>query len=417
MADRRTATVVLAVLVTLIAAAGVATAATAVAAPYTLQVVMPSALGLTEGTPVEVDGQQAGEIAELAARGDRAIATVEITDDEHVALPLHAGTVVRVESRSVLGERYLQVEPGPADAAELPDGALIPAGAAQVTLEDVLGALDPPTRARLASTVQQLDGTLRGRERDVNETLRTAGPTVEALGSVLDAVGRDGPAIRELITDAQQVTGVLAERRAAVEGTVRDLGTLTDAVAARQQQLTDGLAELPGALDAARGALDRVPAATDAAVPVLDDLRPAAARLPGVASNLRPVLTDLRSTAAQLRSTLEAADVLLADTPGLLDRTHHTVPQLTEAVRQASPAVAFLRPYSPEIAGFLGNWGNFFSSYDANGHVARALFTAGQTSLNNQPPAPPFGGVVDRSPAPGTSGGEPWTDANGDGAR
>jgi phospholipid/cholesterol/gamma-HCH transport system substrate-binding protein len=415
---RRVVTVVLAALAVVIAIAGIATAVTAAATPYRLQVVMPSALGLTTGTPVQLAGRDAGEITGLDARGDQAIATVELpTGDRDVPLPLHAGTVVRVESRSVLGERFLQVDPGPANAAALPDNALIPAGASQVTLEDVLDALDPPTRARLTSMIRELDATLHGREDDASQMLRTAGPTVDALGSVLDAVGDDGPAIRELVTNAHQVTQVLAQRQGAVAGTVRDLGTLTDAVAARQQQLSDGLGELPGALDATKNALDKVPDATDAAGPLLDDLRPAADRLPGVSTNLRAVLGELRPTVAQLEPTLEAANTLLGDTPGLLDRTHHTVPQLTEAVQKSAPAVAFLRPYAPETAGFLANWGNFFSSYDSTGHVARALFTAGQTSLNNQPPAPPLGGVIDRSPAPGAAGGEPWTDANGDAAR
>ncbi|NMO91477.1 MlaD family protein [Actinomycetospora sp. TBRC 11914] len=416
--SRRVVTVVLGVLAVVVAVAGIVTAVTAATAPYRLQVVMPSALGLTTGTPVQLAGRDAGTITGLDARGDQAIATVELpTGDSDVPLPLHAGTVVRVESRSVLGERFLAVDPGPATAAALPDDALIPAGSAQVTLEDVLDALDPATRSHLASTVRELDGTLHGREDDANQMLETAGPTVDALGAVLDAVGDDGPAIRELVTNAHQVTQVLAQRRGAVAGTVRDLGTLTDAVATRQQQLSDGLAELPGALDATRNALDKVPDATDAADPLLDDLRPAADRLPGVAGDLRSVLGQLQPTLAQLKPTLQAANALLGDTPGLLDRTHHTVPQLTEAVQRSAPAVAFLRPYAPETAGFLGNWGNFFSSYDSTGHVARALFTGGQTTLNEQPPAPPVGGVIDRTPAPGAAGGQPWTDANGDAAR
>jgi phospholipid/cholesterol/gamma-HCH transport system substrate-binding protein len=317
----------------------------------------------------------------------------------------------------VLGEHHLAVDPGPGGNPQLPSGAMIPAGSSQVVLEDIIEALDPPTRARLSSMLGQLRDTLAGREGDVNATIRTAGPTLDALGAVLDAVGSDGPAIRSLVTDAHHVTETLSQRDAAVASTVQNRATLTDAVARRQDRLSEGLGELPSTLDAAKQALDRVPAATDAAVPLLDDLRPAAARLPGVASNLRPVLEELRPTVAQLRPTLESANALLGDTPELLDRTHATVPALQTAVETSAPAIGFLRPYTPETVGFLANWGSFFSSYDGTGHVARAMFTAGQTSLNNQPPAPPVGGVTDRSPAPGTAGGQPWTDASGDAPR
>jgi phospholipid/cholesterol/gamma-HCH transport system substrate-binding protein len=120
---------------------------------------------------------------------------------------------------------------------------------------------------------------------------------------------------------------------------------------------------------------------------------------------------------SELRPTLQAAQVLLTRTPALLDRTHAVLPPVTDATRTLSPAVAFLRPYTPDAVGFLSNWGNFFSNYNTTGHFARALFTAGQTSLNNQPPAPPIGGLVDLTPPPGTAGGQPWTDANGDAPR
>jgi phospholipid/cholesterol/gamma-HCH transport system substrate-binding protein len=397
-----------------LAVGGVTLAVRAATDPYRIQVVLPSALGIQPGSPVQLDGFDAGSVSALAVRDDHAVATVALPRGR---APLHEGTSVRVEWRSLLGEHVLRLQPGPAANAALPNGALIPAGSAQVTLEDVVQALDPPTRARLSSLLIQLRGTLDGHEADLGRTLATAGPAVQALGEVLAALGDDGPAIRGLLTDAQQVTGVLAARRAAVASTVSDLGTLSGAVATRQRQLSAGLTELPDTVAAVRRALDKVPAATDAAVPLLRRLRPAADQLPSVADKLRPVLTDLPGLLEDLRPTLEEAHVLLDRTPPLLDDAHTTVPAFTDATRTLSPAVAFLRPYTPDAMGFLSNWGNFFSNYNPTGHFARALFTVGQTALNNQPPVPPVGGLVDRAPAPGTAGGQPWTDAAGDGPR
>jgi phospholipid/cholesterol/gamma-HCH transport system substrate-binding protein len=397
-----------------LAVAGVAAAITAVSGTYRLQVVLPSALGIHSGSPVQIDGFDVGTVSSLATRDDKAIATVALPEAH---APQHAGTVVRVEWRSLLGEHVLALVPGPASGAVLPSGTMIPAGAAQVTLEEVMQALDPPTRARLSSLLVQLDHTLAGRQADLGRTLGTAGPAIEALGEVLRAVDQDGPAIRNLIGDAHQVSAVLASRRVAVSATVQNLGTLSSAVASRQDELGRGLGELPGALDAVRGALDKVPPATDAADLLLARLHPATLRLPSVADNARPVLSQLRPLLADLAPTLRDAAALLRETPRLLDDTHAVLPALTVAVRRASPAVAFLRPYTPDAMGFVSNWGNFFSNYNATGHFARALFTGGQTSLNNQPPGPPLGGVVDLAPAPGTAGGQPWTDARGDAPR
>lgn len=401
------------VLVVLVGAAGTAVALDR-AAGYHVDVVLPSAVGITTGQPVLVAGRDTGRVVALAARDNAAVATLDL--DEDVA-PLHAGTVVRVEWRSVLGEHAIAVEPGPATNPELPDGALIPAATAQVTVEDLLETLDGPTRVATTGTVRELAGTLAGREGDLNATLRTAGPSVEALGAVLAAVGSDGPAIEDLVVRTREVTTVLAGRRDGLASTVTDLSALTEAVAAQQQALTDGLVELPSTLRSATAALDAVPAATDAAVPLLDDLAPGVARLPAVAADLRPVLADLRPVVADLRPTLQAADVLLDRTPGLLDGTAATLPQLTEAAGGLGPTAAFLRPYTPELTGFLGNWGNLFAGYDGQGHHAHTLITFGPTSYDDLPPGAPTGGAVVPRPAPGSSGGQPWVDAFGDGPR
>lgn len=377
---------------------------------YQLQVVMDSAVGVVNGTPVQVDGLDVGEVTGLAARDDQAIATISLSGGPQ---PLHAGTTVAVEWRSVLGERYLRLNPGPASNPELPSGALIQAAPNQVTVEDVLQTLDAPTRAHLTSIIPQLRQTLSGHEQSLNDTLRTAGPTMQALGAVLSAVGSDGPAIRALITNASNLTAVLAQRQDRLAGTISDLDQVTATVAAQQRQLSAGLAELPSTLDAAKGALDRVPAAANATIPLLQDLAPAAARLPSVTANLAPVLRDLRPTIAQLRPTLAVADTLLEYTPGLLDNAQATLPGLTQALHSLAPAVTFLRPYTPEIMGAIDNWGDVYSSYTGEGHTSHLLVSYGQTIVNQQPLQNPVGGEVNLAPPPGYSAGKPWTDANG----
>lgn len=367
---------------------------------YRLDVVMSSAVGITPGQPVRIEGREAGEVLDVVARDGAAVVTVGLTE------PVRSGAVVRVEWRSLLGERALGITPGPADGPELPSGSTIPAGADQVTVEDLLETLDEPTRLALAGTLRELSGTLA--DRDLNRTVASAGPAVQALGAVLAAVGEDGPAVRALVVEARELTSVLVARQDRLASTVTDLADLTETVAAQQRALTDGLGRLPGTLTSATAALDAVPSATDAAVPLLEGLAPATARLPGLAAQLRPALADLRPVAARLRPVLAATDDLLDRGPRLLDATASTLPQVTDAVDASRPAAAFLRPYTPEVAGVISNWGNMFAAYDAEGHYAQALITFGLTSFDDLPPQAPTGGVVDTTPAPGAAGGQPW---------
>ncbi len=380
---------------------------------YEVQLVMPSAARLTTGTPVWIDGHEAGNVRGLEARDSKAVVTLTLDGDSE---PLREGTTSRVEWNSALGERLLTLVPGPATNAVIPDGGMIEGESRQIEVDQVLAALDEPTRVHLSSLVSRLDTTAAGSEDDLRRTLESAGPAVSALGEVLRAVGSDGPAIKQLVTQLNEMSGVAAERQDKVRGVVENLSAMTSETATHQEQLADALGELPSTLDAAEGTLNRVPAAADATVPLLNDLEEPSARLLPVARNLSPLLTDLRPAVARLRPTLDAANHLLERTPELIDTAHGVLPPLRDTLLGYQPAVAFLRPYSPELAGWLSNWSQAFAHYDGQGHVWTGLLAPGPNAVNESPVQPP-GSVNLTEPAPGQLVGQPWTDANGDGIR
>lgn len=380
---------------------------------YQVQFVIPSAANLVGGSPVWVDGTDAGHVERLEVRDGKAVAYVSI-DDEYA--PLHGGTKSFVEWNSALGERIFTVYPGPAKNPVIPDGGLLKGQSRQVEVDEVLAALDAKTRERLTSLLGQLNGTISGQETDLRSTLRSAGPAVNALGHVLEAVGQDGPAIRTLVNQVREVTKVVSTRRSDVAGTVQRMTDLTDRVATQEGNLSEGLRELPATLRTAKATLDRVPEAGQATVPLLEDLRPATERLPSVAANLQPVLRDLRPAVGKLRPTLAQADRLLGETPGMLDSAHQVLPQVTRAVGAYQPAVSFLRPYTPELVGWFHNWGQTFAPYDSQGHVWAAVLAPGSNAVNESVVQPP-GSVTSPRPYPGEVVGQPWTDAHGSGMR
>ncbi|WP_214369703.1 MlaD family protein [Pseudonocardia sp. H11422] len=381
---------------------------------YEVALVLPAAGGLVTGTPVQIAGSDAGTITDVTTRDGKAVVRVEMAERY---TPLHDGTAARIAWKAVLGERLLEITPGPEQNPALPDGALVPGTIAPVEFDTVLAALDPDTRERLTSLLSETTGTLDGREPDLNRTIQTAGPALDSLGHVLQAVGQDGPAIQSLVTRLRELTGVLAARHGDVSGTVEHLSRFTEVTAARQEALRAALRELPSTLSTARQTLDRVPAAADAATPLLTDLGSATERLPAVARNLEPLLADLRPAVADLRPTLAAAETLLGRTPALLDSAHATLPPLTAAAVSGAPALEFLRPYTPEIAGWMANWGSATANYDSHGHYHRFLVQGGMQSANVNPGVMPPGVRQNLTPAPGTSEGQPWTDATGSGMR
>lgn len=382
---------------------------------YELQLLMPSADASFVGGQVRIKGDPVGRIDGIEVRDGQAVVTVQVDGDR---APLPAGTRARVEATSVIGARVIELLPGKEGNPTLESGSMITDSVEPVELDQVLAALDPETRESVKGLVAQIEGTVNGREANVNQTLEAAGPTFQALGEILRAVGKDGPAIRELVTELHKVTGSLASRDQDIAGTISDVDTLVRAVAARNSSLSKGLEKLPGTIDQATSTLRAVDPAVGASRGLLQDLQPAAARLPGVAAKLSPVLQQLRPVSGDLRSVLESASVLLQDTPAVLDTTHATFPDAATAVDRAGPMVNFLRPYTPELAGWLSNWTGIFGSENKAGNYARALITTGASAVGIYP-----GGVnppgIERAdtPAPGSIVGQPWTDANGDDIR
>ncbi|WP_226369825.1 MlaD family protein [Pseudonocardia oceani] len=403
--------VVVAVLVMATTAAGVLS----FNGPYRVTVVLDNAANLIQGSLVKVNGFDAGRIEELDVVDGRARLSL-VLDREYA--PLHDGATVNVVWKALLGERLVNLTDGPAGNAEIPSGGMLTGEQpAPVELDTVLAALDPPTRERLNSLTRNLDDTLTDSEADLNATLRTAGPAIGALGDVLRGLGTDGEAVRQLVTRLNETMAILARRDGDVSRVVDQLGGAVDQIVAQREALGGTLQELPPTLRQARTTLDSVPGTVEEVTPLLEALEPATARLPGVAADLRPLLSDLRPAIADLRPTLDSASELLQFTPGLLDSGTATVPDIEQTVAGITPALAFLRPYTPELAGFLTNWNSANANFDRNGHYARIYVTAGAENVNVNPGVLPPGTTKNLAPLPGELVGQPWTDAFGEGMR
>jgi phospholipid/cholesterol/gamma-HCH transport system substrate-binding protein len=383
---------------------------------YHVRVVLDSATNVVQGGSVLVNGVRAGTVSGIAARDGKAELTLEL-DATHA--PLHDGAMVVVEWKALLGERLVNITDGAKSHATVPDGGLLQGTMPQpMELDHVLNALDEDTRAQLSSLVNRLDQTVGERyAADLNAALRSAGPAIGALGEVLRALGTDGPAIKNLVNRLNALTATLAGRQEDVRTIVTQLSTMTSSVVRQRQQLDASLQALPSTLRTAENTLRTVPGAVAAASPLLRDARQATQQLPAVAEHLAPVLTDLRPLVTELGPALEAASALLSVAPGLLDSGNAVLPQLDQTITYLAPALDFLRPYTPEAAGFFATWASAKANYDANGHHGRLFVQGSAASLNENPGIQPPFIVHDPYPLPGGAGNQPWTDAFGSGER
>lgn len=382
---------------------------------YTVTIVFPAASNLNTGGLVEVNGFTVGNVKHLGVNNGQAMVQVSLNSAN---APLHDGTTASIMYQSLLGERYVDLVPGPKSNPVIPNGHMIINNQSntvvpRVEIDQIVSQLDPATRTRLTALIPQLDNIVKGQgTQNTQATLQSAEPTVKALAQVLDAVGADGQTLHQLVTDMAGLSTRLVNRQGDLVNTVQGLDTSMSAVAQQTSSLSQGINQLPSTLTQAQATLDQVPGTTAAALPLLSDLRTTSADLPAFSAKLQPVLTVLQPVSQKLVPTFIGLDNLLHFTPALNNSLNATVPQVTQAATELQPsattgAVSFLRPYTPELAGFLTNWGNTFSNYDNTGHLGPVDAVGGPASLNINSIVPGLDlkGLLPGLPAIGSLGG------------
>ena len=129
---------------------------------------------------------------------------------------------------------------------------------------------------------------------------------------------------------------------------------------------------------------------------LVDESKPATKRLAPFLRELRPLVHDARPTIADLRTLVHRSGSgndltdLLNRTPRLEQVARPALRNSTQALKDSTPVLRFVRPYTADLVGWLRDFGQGAANYDANGHFARIqpIFNAFQFTDN------PAGGLL-----------------------
>lgn len=341
--------------------------------------------GLEDRGDVLVRGVRVGSVGRIVRRGGRARVTLDL---DGAQVDVRRGATVRVGLKTLLGEAYLDLDPGPPGAPVLPDGARLPASGVlpSVGLDDALRVLDRPAREDLTATVRgagraaasplaaqqvsaaagrlreaaaalrRLTSTLRGQEDDIAASV-TAGRTV------LDEAARREAAVRGLVTDASRTLGALTRRDGALRATAQ---------------------EVPAVLRGTTAALRAAdPLVRRARRPVADlraaapDLAAALARTPGVARDLDGVLTGAGALRRSAAPALRRLDALLGPATAVTRRLDPALGDLVTTAR-------YVADRRRALAAWFSNTAALGRNGDAKGRWARFFIFADPASLLGQ---------------------------------
>jgi len=250
---------------------------------YTITVQFRDALDLVPYSTVKVNDATVGHVKSVNL--DRGLANVVCTVPKSVHLP--ANTVASIAQTSLLGEKFVELEP-PAKGAtgQLTNGALIPVSRTDTsaTVEEVLGALSLLLNGgglnQIHTITTELDNAMAGREGTARDVLNQ----INTLASGLNA--QKGDIIRAM-EGIDKLTATVRSQESTLVNAIDTMPQALKILADNRSQLTTMLVSLQHLGDVAV----RVENASQAdLVGNLHDLQPTLQKLAEAGANISRAL-------------------------------------------------------------------------------------------------------------------------------
>ena len=346
---------------------------------YTVTATFENAGQLVKGNYVEVAGRPIGKVTSVEL-DDNAQAQVKLSVGSGFD-PLHEGTtaVIRASSLSGIANRYIELHPGANSRPKIDDGGHIGADRTQapVDLDQLFNTLDPKTRKGLQNIVQGGAAQYRGKSDEAAEALRYFSPALSTSARVSRELVVDRLAFRRFVRQTAETVSALDARHDDLAALVGNANTTAKAIGDENVALGRALGLLPGTLRRAnttfvnlRATLDDLDVLVNASKPATKDLAPLFRDLRGLVNESIPTIHDLRLLIRKAGPNNDLIE-LTAKMPKLARIAKNTFPHDIAALTKSLPVISYIRPYAPDLTGWITKFGQSANPYDANGHYAR----------------------------------------------
>jgi phospholipid/cholesterol/gamma-HCH transport system substrate-binding protein len=323
---------------------------------YRVDVSFPEATQLAQEAEVRISGVRVGKVRKVEPNEETGLTDTVVEIDSRFA-PIPRNTRAILRQKTLLGETYVELSPGDRGPGMLDDGGRLPQGQVSETVEldEILRTLDPVTRSRFSTWLDQQGQAVRGNGEAINDALGNLTPFAEETGDVLAVLRRQSDATRRFVRDTGAVFEALTERQGQLRELILNSNRVWETTARRDAELADTFRVLPTFLRESRATTTRLTRFARDTNPLIDQLRPAA-------RELSPTLTDLEDLAPDLRGLFQDLDPLvrvsrrgLPATERVLDNTRPLLRRLDPFLRNFTPIIDYLGLYRREIAAFFGN--------------------------------------------------------------
>jgi phospholipid/cholesterol/gamma-HCH transport system substrate-binding protein len=230
-----------------------------------LHAVFQSVAGLDDKASVRIAGVRVGHVDGLGLLGTQARVTMQLERE----IPLTVGTTARIANLGLLGEKYVELVPGPPAAPPLPDNAVL-AGSTPPSLDDAMAKIND-----IGSSIQKVTGQLSGSDVGggisrlladiqltsaeirmlVAENRANVASSVSNINSLTAVLARELPRLAaETNRTLDQISALVAENRGNVSGSLGNIRELTE----KLQTSADNLNKISGTIASGQGTIGKL---------------------------------------------------------------------------------------------------------------------------------------------------------------
>jgi phospholipid/cholesterol/gamma-HCH transport system substrate-binding protein len=351
---------------------------------------------LRAGTEVRVRGQRVGQVHSLSFENGPRV-EVQLPD----GFDLYRDATARIRSRSLLGQKYLQIEPGTPAAGDLGKAVLGPDHTTTVVdIVDLVDTFDDDTRRALHTALLAVGTGAAGRGSDLNDLIAASPDLLADLNLTGRTLTAEETRLVAFLATAERLSGRFNGREAELEALIHQMGDTLLAVATDDgRPLADTVKKLPSTLDALTPALSDVGAAAAALGPAVHDLGPSAATLGAVTPDFRAALRESVPVLGKVPPVSGLAGPALFALTETFNDARPLAPALGKTFDEAAAQLAILAPYAPELDLLLDGLRDAFAEGDANGKYLRvaSIFAAINQAGNRNPYPDPGEAATDGS--------------------
>jgi len=219
--------------------------------------------GLDDESAVRIAGVRKGHVTDIKVLPDgRAEVTMKVDDD----VPLHANAQAKVANLGLLGEKYIELDPGTPTAPVLPEGSVALRGTQPASFDDItdqISAIATDVKA-ITTSMRSVLGGPEGQQR-------------------LDQI------VGNVETITQEMRALIAANRSNVDATVANTRAITEQLRVEIPRLADSIESVANQLGGTVGE-NRA------------ELREVITNLRGLSSDLRVTAENLNAITGQVKS-------------------------------------------------------------------------------------------------------------------